>query len=68
MYLILTHPENTPYTLALLITFNNQTKNQFKSEYRMMRQTSDNTHKGMIGRYTIEGTYSGDTWIIAWCH
>lgn len=26
------HPKDDPYTLALLITFNNQNKNQFKSE------------------------------------
>lgn len=43
MSLISIHPWNTTYTLALLIAFYNQTKNEFKSEYRMMRQTSDHT-------------------------
>lgn len=27
------------------MAFDNQTKNEFKSEYRMMRQTSDNTQR-----------------------
>ena len=69
MSMIPIHPKKYPYTLDLLLVFDYETKNEFKVDREWSyNQVIADTHKGMIGRYTIEGTYSSVVWSITWCH